>query len=777
MKIIATGRDIQNDVVIRDPKVSQKHMQLIQHDDGRFSVVDLNSKNGTYVNGKRIFTEYTLHTNDTIRIGDTTIPWRDYFYQHAQDYSNPDNVLPITVGIVSGILCIVLIAVFLFIWKDNFFLYDKKDINTQVLIYFTDDMPFNDASSWLKKNKALILDSNEYFRFFFVCARNKKATDKLISCLKENDKVDFAMRNQYVNPCSISLTAIDNFKTIYKGHKITHGEMVATTMNKNLNFSVLEKNIKKTNKNVTTEDISTGIMEICQKMSDTNLNIINISWGVSDSIYDKKVKHNIKKTDNDYIKDYAEDLVEYATIADKCGKQNFIITKSMGNNGVHHIDDAFRLALAHEDMDSAKLNALKEHLIIVAAKDNRFKSEYSNKMRDNVKIDGINTIMVDISNMPDTHTGTSAAAPLVANWIATSGFDKASDVIEAIEKSTQNGELVSEQAFMKTAEKIKNHNNPDKQLSMPEETSHYSSSKFSIDGLLKMYIINTNGELKPKVATYDIDDNSASIVFILDADKALDVTPYLKEGQELLDNKIQSSFMIVSDFNGSKRDFATKFAYKRVRVSGTLHVPMAGWRNTTDIALNLTSINLCDNYAQEEEITIGPNTTYPNIINDLIGQIIYDPSENGYFSKEWRWKIENGEVLDVQILGTEYDHANYENISILAHLHRGSIRIDANMILQYARRGNRQILQSSRVTKLIIPKQKDYSQYIELKMDYDLLPALMLYNNSDMTLFVGLDYSNGEDTNIYGNIVEAHSSQMVAFGNIQSYHIHFAYKK
>ena len=81
MRVITIGRSASNDIVIGDAKVSRVHLQLVQNDKGEFSVVDLNSANGTFVNGKKISGEVRLQANDSIRIGDTVIDWQKYFMQ------------------------------------------------------------------------------------------------------------------------------------------------------------------------------------------------------------------------------------------------------------------------------------------------------------------------------------------------------------------------------------------------------------------------------------------------------------------------------------------------------------------------------------------------------------------------------------------------------------------------------------------------------------------------------------------------------------------------
>ena len=68
------GRSDESHVVIARPGVSRKHA-LIVAGIGSFSIKDLESQNGTFVNGQRI-TEQSLKDGDQIVIGDTKITFR-----------------------------------------------------------------------------------------------------------------------------------------------------------------------------------------------------------------------------------------------------------------------------------------------------------------------------------------------------------------------------------------------------------------------------------------------------------------------------------------------------------------------------------------------------------------------------------------------------------------------------------------------------------------------------------------------------------------------------
>ena len=85
MKIISVGREIGNDIVIsNDSFVGRHHLQLIKDDAGVFFVRDLNSTNGTFVNGQRIKGEIQIEEHDIIRIGNTTLPWISYFVESGE---------------------------------------------------------------------------------------------------------------------------------------------------------------------------------------------------------------------------------------------------------------------------------------------------------------------------------------------------------------------------------------------------------------------------------------------------------------------------------------------------------------------------------------------------------------------------------------------------------------------------------------------------------------------------------------------------------------------
>lgn len=68
--VITLGRDITNDIVINDPEVSRHHCRLTQGGGG-YTLEDLGSTNGTFVNGQRLTGARQLQPGDMIGLGET----------------------------------------------------------------------------------------------------------------------------------------------------------------------------------------------------------------------------------------------------------------------------------------------------------------------------------------------------------------------------------------------------------------------------------------------------------------------------------------------------------------------------------------------------------------------------------------------------------------------------------------------------------------------------------------------------------------------------------
>ena len=64
------GRDIENDIVLRDSKISKIHAVIVK-ENGEIWIEDLDSKNGVYVNGRKIEGKKKLMNGNLVKLGFT----------------------------------------------------------------------------------------------------------------------------------------------------------------------------------------------------------------------------------------------------------------------------------------------------------------------------------------------------------------------------------------------------------------------------------------------------------------------------------------------------------------------------------------------------------------------------------------------------------------------------------------------------------------------------------------------------------------------------------
>ncbi|MBN2146303.1 MAG: FHA domain-containing protein [Anaerolineales bacterium] len=66
---IYIGRDITNDIVINDSEISRRHSRLL-FQAGRYTIQDVGSTNGTFVNGQRLMGPHVLGVGEVVMLGE-----------------------------------------------------------------------------------------------------------------------------------------------------------------------------------------------------------------------------------------------------------------------------------------------------------------------------------------------------------------------------------------------------------------------------------------------------------------------------------------------------------------------------------------------------------------------------------------------------------------------------------------------------------------------------------------------------------------------------------
>jgi len=67
--IINIGRQLSNDIIVEDKRVSRYHAQIKYQPDGAFAIFDLGSTNGITINGTPGMRQHTLRNGDRFTIG------------------------------------------------------------------------------------------------------------------------------------------------------------------------------------------------------------------------------------------------------------------------------------------------------------------------------------------------------------------------------------------------------------------------------------------------------------------------------------------------------------------------------------------------------------------------------------------------------------------------------------------------------------------------------------------------------------------------------------
>ncbi len=63
------GRDLANDIIVNDPEVSRRHLRLFLQGN-QYSVEDLGSTNGSFINGQRLAGPFVLQSGEFLTLGE-----------------------------------------------------------------------------------------------------------------------------------------------------------------------------------------------------------------------------------------------------------------------------------------------------------------------------------------------------------------------------------------------------------------------------------------------------------------------------------------------------------------------------------------------------------------------------------------------------------------------------------------------------------------------------------------------------------------------------------
>lgn len=96
MKELTIGRTSDNHIVIDNSMVGRHHAKIVMEKGGRYEIIDLQSKNGTYVNGRKVKGAQPVRPGDRIVVANASVTanWKVLFDQMPDDEPAPAVVTP-----------------------------------------------------------------------------------------------------------------------------------------------------------------------------------------------------------------------------------------------------------------------------------------------------------------------------------------------------------------------------------------------------------------------------------------------------------------------------------------------------------------------------------------------------------------------------------------------------------------------------------------------------------------------------------------------------------
>lgn len=437
MRVITIGRTPDNDIVIHAPNISRHHTQIVQHERGEYSIVDLKSTNGTYVNGIRIYGECVLKNTDKVSLGKIEIPWQSYFHIGSDKKRKP--WFTIIGSSCAAILAIVIVIATISQPTDIYFNGEYPPVEEvyytengkeyyfnafrgQVIVFFDEHTPYNEARKIIEMNGGSIL-SQIIDMHYFLIEVSAGEENTFIHNIELESSVDYAFLHIPKYPCAMYAHIIDNTQIPDEyGH--IHGQTVAAVAMAACDECVFayEYNIALKDGRLSTDKAAEHFKTILSKDSDSPI-LINRSYGVylmdTDSTtiqYNellKDEKQDQKKLLDRWVRGYISDMKELIHSVKPYKDKDFIITKSSGNSGCPEFDKVILNALNNSLTDEER-EIMDNHIILVSAYDETIVT-----IGKDDKLHNISSNSIQNPEWWDTYGGYANRPQTYHNWVTT----------------------------------------------------------------------------------------------------------------------------------------------------------------------------------------------------------------------------------------------------------------------------------------------------------------------------------------------------------------------
>lgn len=472
--------------------------------------------------------------------------------------------------------------------------YTVQAIEGQVVIMLRQDAPLLLIRDILQDNDAWIISGMSDIRYYLVGVAPGKE-EEFITNVRTYPEVDYVYPNAISELLSVQSHALDDF---LEGD---HGLLVQDMMNENSSdIYVHQHDVGAGGKSVSLSKVDREFWEVLNALENNESAVINMSFGPGlkemTGLWKEPLWNFFTVTQaykKDYKLRYVSEMHRLVKIAVRYNDKDFVVTKSSGNVGMKQMEQI--IAQLKQTLSSEELNVFERHFILVSAKDDHKGDlgDYPNDVTDGTYDRALTKVDISDRSAHNSHLhGTSFSSPRAANYIirasnkhdakVTYVLDVARDVTKAAPDHLLTYELLD-----KALENAS--------LSTTESSSQFvaNSKQVTFDGVLKMYLVDSDLNSRVVSDYRETDGMNNALTFVITLPNKINIVPYLEPGEDdLISSPYQSAVMVLPQFTYSSREFAAQYANKRVRVSGNLYAPGGGWRNSTDVVMQMHSIEL-----------------------------------------------------------------------------------------------------------------------------------------------------------------------------------------
>lgn len=136
-----------------------------------------------------------------------------------------------------------------------------------------------------------------------------------------------------------------------------------------------------------------------------------------------------------------------------------------------------------------------------------------------------------------------------------------------------------------------------------------------------------------------------------------------------------------------------------------------------------------------------PQNSVAEICRDLVGHVVTEGTNNGYYSGSWRWTIEDGEISNFSVLSIRENTSDRYTIDVLMHLSArpNSIKYAVKATVYYVRSYSGWYIDMVKSRGMSVVRTYYYDGCIRSYLDDGGIQGtrVALENNCDVTLEVG----------------------------------------